>query len=294
MGSGKQKNQQQRQLSKTPTTKKHKDQKPLGTKKSGTGNSNSDGKGTKFKRIKKKESYKGERKKDEKKGVKKENDAVQVQQPTASQQLSYFLHQYQSANAIQLSTLELESFKDTCMVELSQDTAQNNLGEHMKPAFGSSFKEVLCEKQLERGNVGPGNPALLVISLSALRSLELLRELRPLTEECHAVKLFAKHMKIEEQVSFLKNRVNVACGTPNRIKKLIDMEALGLSRLAVIVLDMHTDVKGYSLFTLPQVREEFWDLYKSYIHQRLLEGGLRICLYGQIPAIPGAPIAKDE
>ncbi|KAG5552303.1 hypothetical protein RHGRI_010397 [Rhododendron griersonianum] len=39
-----------------------------------------------------------------------------------------------------------------------------------------------------------------------------------------------------------------------RIKKLIDVEALGLSRLAVIVLDMHTDVKGYSLFTLPQVR----------------------------------------
>lgn len=32
------------------------------------------------------------------------------------------------------------------------------------------------------------------------------------------------------------------------------MEALELSRVAVIVLDMHTDVKGYSLFTLPQVR----------------------------------------
>lgn len=36
------------------------------------------------------------------------------------------------------------------------------------------------------------------------------------------------------------------------------MEALGLSRLAVIVLDMHTDVKGYSLFTLPQVRSGFF------------------------------------
>ncbi|XP_027156849.1 protein CMSS1-like [Coffea eugenioides] len=302
MGSRKQKNQKQ-QLSKTPT-KKHKNQKPLGPRKSDTGNSNSNSKSTKFKRIRKGEKkkknqskeYKEERKENEKKGVKRENDAVQVQQPTPSQQLSYFLHQYQSANGIQLSTLELESFKaDTCMVELSQVAAQNNLGEHMKTAFGSSFKEVLCEKQLGEGNVDPGNPALLVISLSALRSLELLRELRPLTNECHAVKLFSKHMKIEEQVSFLKNRVNVACGTPNRIKKLIDMEALGLSRLAVIVLDMHTDVKGYSLFTLPQVREEFWDLYKSYIHPRLLEGDLRICLYGQIPAIRRAPTeAKDN
>lgn len=39
-----------------------------------------------------------------------------------------------------------------------------------------------------------------------------------------------------------------------RIKKLIDMEALGLSRLSVVVLDMYTDVKGYSLFNIPQIR----------------------------------------
>lgn len=39
-----------------------------------------------------------------------------------------------------------------------------------------------------------------------------------------------------------------------RIKKLIDMEVLGLSRLQIIVLDMHTDVKGYSLLSLPQIR----------------------------------------
>ena len=56
------------------------------------------------------------------------------------------------------------------------------------------------------------------------------------------------------QVSLLKKRVNIGSGTPSRIKKLIDIEALGLSRLDMIVLDMHADVKGFSLFTLPQVR----------------------------------------
>ncbi|KAG5552297.1 hypothetical protein RHGRI_010394 [Rhododendron griersonianum] len=84
-------------------------------------------------------------------------------------------------------------------------------------------------------------------------------------------------------VAVLKNRVNIGCGTPSRIQKLIDVEALGLSRLAVIVLDRHTDVKGYSLFTLPQVRDEFWDLYKCYFHPRLLQVDLRICLYGPVP-----------
>lgn len=30
-------------------------------------------------------------------------------------------------------------------------------------------------------------------------------------------------------------------------------------------------------------RDEFWDLYKSHFHQRLLLGDLRICLYGPLP-----------
>ncbi|KAG5531000.1 hypothetical protein RHGRI_025826 [Rhododendron griersonianum] len=159
-------------------------------------------------------------------------------------------------NHISLRVATAAEQLNKCILELSRgmDQSASNLGEHMKAAFGSSWKEVLCEKQLLEGKIDPGSPALLVISLSALRSLELLRAFRDLTRECYAAKLFSKHMKIEDQVAILKNRVNIACGTPSRIKKLIDVEALGLSRLAVIVLDMHTDVKGYSLFTLPQVR----------------------------------------
>ncbi|KAG8375977.1 hypothetical protein BUALT_Bualt09G0015200 [Buddleja alternifolia] len=208
---------------------------------------------------------------------KKENDVVVVVEwATASQQLTYFLNQYQSANRLQLSSLELHSLKETCIVELCQGPAKDitgQLGEHLKIVFGSSWREVLGGKDLQKGQVEPGSPAVLVISSSALRSLELLRELRSLTKECHAAKLFSKHMKIEEQVSMLKNRVNIGCGTPSRIKKLIDMEALGLSRLAVIVLDMHTDVKGYSLFTLLQVSNQDFAtleqaLEKSFVKKR--------------------------
>lgn len=80
----------------------------------------------------------------------------------------------------------------------------------------------------------------------------------------------------------LKGRVNIACGTPSRIKKLIDMDALLLSRLEVIVVDMQRDAKGYSLFNLPQVSTEFWELYKTHFNERLLEGHARICFYGPI------------
>lgn len=202
---------------------------------------------------------------------------------TPFQQLEFFIKEFESANGIQLSSLELENFKDTCILKLSESIPQDmdNLSEHMKASFGSSWKEALCKKV---GNSEPGSPTLLTISLSALRSLELFRSLKPFTKDCHAAKLFAKHLKVEEQVSCLKDHVNVACGTPSRIKKLIDMEALGLSRLSVVVLDMYTDVKGYSLFSIPQIRDEFWELYTTHFHQRLLDGSLRICLYGPVDA----------
>ncbi|KAK3444016.1 hypothetical protein EUGRSUZ_A00219 [Eucalyptus grandis] len=203
---------------------------------------------------------------------------------SASEQLGFFLARYQSANGIHLSSLELDSIRDTCILELSQgpEPDVNALGKQIKAAFGPSWKGVLYEGALDQGKIDPGSPAVIAITASAIRTIEILRGFRSLTRECHAAKLFSKHIKIEEQVAMLKNRVNIACGTPNRIKKLIDIEALGLSRLSVILLDMHTDVKGYSLLTLPQIRDEFWDLYKNYFHERIVEGNLRICLFGPI------------
>ncbi|OIW06862.1 hypothetical protein TanjilG_18244 [Lupinus angustifolius] len=207
---------------------------------------------------------------------------VPLASASASEQLGFFVEQFQSANGLQISSLELESLKDTCILELPQDSHLdvNMLGENIRPAFGTSWKEELCEGKLVEGKIDAGSPSVLIISSSALRCIELLRGFRSFTKECHAVKLFSKHMKVEEQIPLLKNRVNIASGTPSRIKKLIDIEALSLSRLKVLVLDMHPDVKGYSLLTLPQVRDEFWDLFKNYYYQPMIKGDLRICLYG--------------
>ncbi|CAI0452202.1 unnamed protein product [Linum tenue] len=204
---------------------------------------------------------------------------------TAPRPLDFFLSEFQSANGIQLSSLELESINEDCFMELSEELPHGveALGKGMKDAFGKSWKAELCDGKLVDGKIEAGNPAVLFISASALRAIDLLRGVRLLTKECHAAKLFSKHMKVEEQVTILKSRVNFASGTPSRIKKLIDIEAMGLSRLKVVVVDLQQDVKGYSLLSLPQVREEFWDLYKSHIHPRVLQGDLRLCLFGPIP-----------
>ncbi|CAN0858106.1 Uncharacterized protein C3orf26 homolog [Linum grandiflorum] len=206
--------------------------------------------------------------------VETEPHIEEVLLPSASQQLSFFLSKFQSANGLQ----------DTSFMELFRELPQDveGLGHCLKAAFGKSWKEELCDRKLVDGKTEPGSPAVLFISTSALRAIELLRGVRSLTKECHAAKLFSKHMKVEEQVTFLKNRVNIASGTPSRLKKLIDIKAMGLSRLKVIVLDIHHDVKGYSLLTLPQVRDEFWDLYMTHIHQRLLQSETRLCLFGPL------------
>lgn len=63
------------------------------------------------------------------------------------------------------------------MVELDEGVDQDveNLSDHIKVAFGVSWKEELCEGKDLGGDGEAGSPALLVISTSALRSLELLR-----------------------------------------------------------------------------------------------------------------------
>lgn len=75
------------------------------------------------------------------------------------------------------SCLLINDFADKCVLDLSESVDQDVeiLGNHMKAAFGSSWKKELCEKHLLEGKVDPGNPAILIISTSALRSIELLR-----------------------------------------------------------------------------------------------------------------------
>ncbi|KAJ3697359.1 hypothetical protein LUZ61_001064 [Rhynchospora tenuis] len=213
------------------------------------------------------------------------SDVSLVSAGPVDRQLQFFLHCFQTSTKLKLSPLELEAYNEGCMVKLAEGVNQDveNLSEHIKAAFGVTWKKELREgKELEDDGQA-GSPALLVISTSALRSLELIRGLKPFTKDCRPAKLFAKHLKVEEQVNLLKARVNIAAGTPSRIKKLIDMEALSLTRLKLVVLDMQRDAKAFSLFTLPQVSTEFWDLYKSHLEEKVTGGDTRICLYGAIP-----------
>jgi protein CMS1 len=63
-------------------------------------------------------------------------------------------------------------------------------------------------------------------------------------QACQIAKLFAKHIKVAEQQQYLQQHpLCIAAGTPNRLCKLADTEALQLSQLQLVVLDVQQDAK---------------------------------------------------
>lgn len=103
----------------------------------------------------------------------------------------------------------------------------------------------------------PGSPLALIISISAGRCIDLIKkEAKHL--RCKVAKLFAKHFKVEEQVEILREKHAVAVGTPNRLKKLVDIGALSLASTKLIIVDMAPDEKTFSLLNSPNVKGDFF------------------------------------
>jgi protein CMS1 len=71
-------------------------------------------------------------------------------------------------------------------------------------------------------NLPRGAPVVLIVSASGIRAVDVIRSLPLFAEAAKIGKLFAKHLKVPEQVYFLENTCTHICvGTPNRIDKLI-------------------------------------------------------------------------
>lgn len=68
-------------------------------------------------------------------------------------------------------------FVDKCILGPPESSVQDDktLVKHIKEAFGSSWREVLCEGKLLEGKTEPGSPSVLMISTSALRAIEILK-----------------------------------------------------------------------------------------------------------------------
>ncbi|KAJ8587997.1 hypothetical protein M405DRAFT_741061 [Rhizopogon salebrosus TDB-379] len=133
-----------------------------------------------------------------------------------------------------------------------------------------------------------GAPTLLFVAGAALRVADATRILKDnrLRREKGAdvAKLFARHFKLEEHVSYLKrSKIGSAVGTPGRIGKLLcETDALSVSQLTHVILDVsYRDAKKRSLFDIPEARDEVFKtiLGAPKVLEGLREGKIQLVLF---------------
>lgn len=159
----------------------------------------------------------------------------------------------------------------------------------------------------------PHSPMILIVTLSARRSVELMKQLSSM--KLPIAKLFAKHMNVEDQVELLsgvgnssggggggggggKKKGNGRCyslavGTPGRLLKLLrhgsdgdrdprlEQGALRLNHTELVVLDCHEDSKGWNVCTLKDTSTELMDLMKDGVIPQLekRKGKIKLALF---------------
>ncbi|CAM9152599.1 unnamed protein product [Heterosigma akashiwo] len=89
--------------------------------------------------------------------------------------------------------------------------------------------------------------------------------MQKLLSSCPVAKLFAKHMKIQEQQKLLKKCAPIAVGTPSRLLKLAQFGDLCLESTELIIFDMGKDVKQMTILDVNGVKEDLMDFFKTTV-----------------------------
>ncbi|XP_062259414.1 protein CMSS1 [Platichthys flesus] len=147
----------------------------------------------------------------------------------------------------------------------------------------SSYLKLVCPKwaKIQKQHTEKSSVILLIVCSSALRAIELIKQLTTFKGETKAMKLFAKHIKIEEQVNLLQKGVtHIGVGTPGRISALIEKDGLTLKSLRYVVLDWNLrDQKLRRMVDIPEIKLDFMKLLEGGILTGCREGKFKIGLF---------------
>ncbi|TRZ01463.1 hypothetical protein DNTS_013968 [Danionella cerebrum] len=128
----------------------------------------------------------------------------------------------------------------------------------------SSYLKEVCPKwaKVQKQHTESRSVVLLVVCGSALRTIDLIKQLVVFKGQAKVLKLFAKHIKVEEQIKSLSKGVtHIAVGTPARIRTLLEKEGLTVQGLRYLVLDWnHRDQKHRRMVDIPEVKDDFLKL----------------------------------
>ncbi|XP_072252783.1 protein CMSS1 isoform X2 [Leuresthes tenuis] len=172
------------------------------------------------------------------------------------------------------SVIELEELK----LQGSSFLSSNDLTHSL-----SSYLKQVCPKwaKIQKQHTEKSSVVVLIVCSSALRTIELIKQLTSFKGEAKAAKLFAKHIKIEEQAKLLQKGVtHIGVGTPGRISALIEKEALNLQALRYLVLDWNwRDQKLRRMVDIPEIKLDFMKLLDGGILAACKEDKVKIGLF---------------
>ncbi|KAJ3591636.1 hypothetical protein NHX12_006768 [Muraenolepis orangiensis] len=142
----------------------------------------------------------------------------------------------------------------------------------------SSYLKEVCPKwaKVQKQHTEKGSVALLIVCSSALRAIELIKQLTTFKGDAKVMKLFAKHIKVEEQVKLLQKGVtHIGVGTPGRLQCLMHKDGLTVQSLTHLVLDWNwRDQKYRRMADIPEIRVDLLKLLDT--------GKLRGCSDGKV------------
>ncbi|CDH50212.1 hypothetical protein RO3G_03958 [Lichtheimia corymbifera JMRC:FSU:9682] len=207
------------------------------------------------------------------------NDIVHIFKSDPATQCAY-VHDRQRLALSKLSNIEL----DEQMLPEAQFVNNDNFkqSEHTLDTLPNYVKfGVMRHSKLIKAPEAKATPMVLVLTHAAVRAADLARALKPLQSETHKIaKLFAKHLKVEEQVDFLNRQpIHIGVGTPNRIKLLVEQGHLKLDALELVVVDTEKNAKQFNVFENDAVRGDLYSFLGTYVAPRAQEKQTKIALF---------------
>lgn len=106
------------------------------------------------------------------------------------------------------------------------------------------------------------------------------RGLKEFASQARIAKLFAKHIKIQEQAELLKTTpIHLAVGTPQRLVALAEQGHLSMEQLELVVVDTDTTKGNYNLMEQLSGREALFTFLNTYIAPRMQAGDSKLGLF---------------
>jgi len=157
----------------------------------------------------------------------------------------------------------------------------DQLGEFITKALPS------LHSRLGQKSKTSGAPTLIFITGAALRVTDVTRVLKDKKlrgeKGGEVAKLFARHFKLEEHVAYLKRtKVGTAVGTPDRVGKLLESDALSLTALSHLIFDVtFRDAKKRTLLDIPENRDGLFKtvLGCSRLRDAIKHGKVQVVLF---------------